>query len=661
MKFVKISLFLLSAGLITANAEVDPLQKLANTKNNLNAKFVGTIPSKTKSNKISAINFVVFDSMANSLSYMNDQTQPFIYEPGTGSLITVKRGSHEVTKPDFNRSNSKNNLFLRTSKDWGKTWNPSFLLYDKSEWRYGEVRYPSVAAYKNDSNNLMIAYTFALIEESASTWKGFATGFYGDLDQDGYIQSASLPSYDFTFKDAELDGTYAWGQLGYSNSVPNVAGTDSKIIAFNDKGLNILATGIVTPLPEGNVKDNNNIAFRYTNKTLFNSNEISTGIPAAWNSKRFGAVDTVTTRSNNQLGLERTSDGKIYFATFGNFETAGSDTKRNEVGVSISNDNGKTWSEYEVFPFQKIREYVSGIQGHSSVLNPELFFIGFTSKNLVAFDNGDWSVFVVLQETKDTVNAKLTADLLYQVVELYKEGGTYGVRTVAKLPTYWVPFSNSDGTQAGNSKDYELQASKTIDGSKIVCKWVELKELVWPTDSTFQFAGSDIFAAARIVGANKWGNPKNLTDDGNIYKGVWIPNLLPNNLVDIPILYSQTKGDLAVANQRRYIDEQYVMIGNFDGSLLTSVEDDQILSGDVNIYPNPAVDNSTVRFYVPNMENVEIRIVDIFGKEISSTIVNSLVGFNNFEIDTKKYAPGAYFVSIKGSNIAKFEKFNVVK
>lgn len=661
MKFVKISLFLLSAGFITANAEVDPLQKIANTKNAFNAQCIGTISPKTKTNKISAINFVVFDSMANSLSYMNDQTQPFVYEPGTGTLITVKRGSHEVTKPDFNRSNSKNNLFLRTSKDWGKTWEPTFLLYDKAEWGYGEVRYPSCAAYKDKNGKLMVGYTFALIEESASTWKGFASGFYGDLDQDGFIQSASLPSTEFTFKDSEIDGKYAWGQLGYNNNVPNVSGTDSKIIAFDNNGLNLLATGIVTPLPEGNVKDNNNIAFRYTNPTLFNGNEITAKIPSAWNSKRFGVVDTVTTRSNNQVGLERTSDGKIYFAAFGNFETAGSDSKRNEVGVSTSNDNGQTWSEFEIFPFQKIRDYVASIKDNPTPLNPELFFIGFTSKSFVALDNGDWSAFVVLQETKDTVNAKLTADLLYQIVELYKEGGNFGVRKVAKLPTYWVPFSNADGTQAGNSKDYELQAAKTVDGTKLICKWVELKDLVWPTDSTFQFAGSDIFASGRVIGANNWGNKRNLTEEGGLYKAVWIPNLLPNNLQDIPVIYSQTKGDLAIANQRKYLDEQYVVVGHFNGSDLASVEDDQIASGDVSIYPNPAVDNATVRYFTPNMENIEIKIVDIFGKEISTSVVNSLVGFNNFEIDTKKFAPGAYFVSIKGNNIAKFEKFNVVK
>ena len=106
----------------------------------------------------------VVDSLANSLSYESDNETPFVFEPTTQTLITVKRGSSEPKSANYSEPLSKNNLFVLTSTDWGANWATPFRVYRASEnTNLGGARYPSASGFVN-KGELNIGVSFPLVD-----------------------------------------------------------------------------------------------------------------------------------------------------------------------------------------------------------------------------------------------------------------------------------------------------------------------------------------------------------------------------------------------------------------------------------------------------------------------------------------------------------------
>ncbi len=144
-----------------------------------NIKFDGILPYKNINNKIAALTWTPFDSLANSLSMMNDKINPISKDPSSGNMALIMRGSHEVTEEGFAKSNSKNNLFLKTSTDDGLTWGNKELIYSNEDFSYGEARYPSIFVLNKGNAttpDIEYLYTYSLVVETTGAWNGFGTG-----------------------------------------------------------------------------------------------------------------------------------------------------------------------------------------------------------------------------------------------------------------------------------------------------------------------------------------------------------------------------------------------------------------------------------------------------------------------------------------------------
>ncbi len=617
-------------------------------------KSIGEIKPKDKNNKLQAVKFTIIDSLANSLSYLNDKQSPFVWDAVHNHLVTIKRGSHEVTEPDYNSSNSKNNLFIRTSSNLGKTWAPPLKVYDKDFWKFGEARFPSISvAYEN--NKPFYYMTFALIIEAQGLWKGWGNGIYGN------INGADNPVWSANEKFTSNGKDYKWGQFYYTaTNQPSYSASDAKLMGWQKDGtINIFAVGGAAPTPIGSKTDNNNFAFR---KVVDFDDQLSTyAIPPTWNSTKFDPVDTTTSRSNELIGFKKDASGKMYFGVFGNFNGTKSDSARNECGVSTSSDNGTTWSEFEIFPYQLIRDYVT--KTYSSI-NQTNFFMAFYSKDLVVFDNGDYSYVVSLIEGAN--NSKLPGERQHIALELYKENGVFGVRSISnRLSAGTINlYDHNKSTFATNSKDYELQASRSADGSYLLAKWVHSYS-EYPTDTTFRQASSDIFASLRNRGSNVWTKPQNITNDSDaaaIHIGVWIPDLLPNDKKNIPILECTGAGSTSLQELASYLKKQYVMFGNFDADTFTDVNDEKIYENNLNVYPNPSNDKSTITFSLANGASLDLTITDMAGRNVySQNSISGQAGLNAIYLDTKKFENGVYLVNLNSNNIKLTQKLNVIK
>lgn len=73
-------------------------------------------------------------------------------------------------------------------------------------------------------------------------------------------------------------------------------------------------------------------------------------------------------------------------------------------------------------------------------------------------------------------------------------------------------------------------------------------------------------------------------------------------------------------------------------------------------FPNPTKEKLTLSFFSPTNEKASINVVDINGKLIYTKQVSLQAGFGEETIDTRHWANGEYFVSLKSAQFSKTKK-----
>ncbi|MFC2134209.1 T9SS type A sorting domain-containing protein [Bacteroidota bacterium] len=79
-------------------------------------------------------------------------------------------------------------------------------------------------------------------------------------------------------------------------------------------------------------------------------------------------------------------------------------------------------------------------------------------------------------------------------------------------------------------------------------------------------------------------------------------------------------------------------------------------------YPNPFNPNTQISFNIPNDEKVELKIYDIFGREVK-TLLNELLeaGYHEVEFSASRLASGMYIYSITSGSLSQIRKMMLVK
>ena len=108
----------------------------------------------SKSNKLLSVAFNTIDTVANVLSYYSYfDNKSFDYNSDFNTLLTIHRGAIDPdTFPNYTGIDLKDNYFINSSTDFGKTWKSKVLVYDYKKQQYNKGRYPSIASFKQDQN-----------------------------------------------------------------------------------------------------------------------------------------------------------------------------------------------------------------------------------------------------------------------------------------------------------------------------------------------------------------------------------------------------------------------------------------------------------------------------------------------------------------------------
>ena len=164
------------------------------------ASLISRINDKRK-DKIQEVDYMILDSLWNGFSYFSYRQQPFVYHPETGTLVTIKRGALSRDDEDAG-TNTLDNLFYRTSDDWGYSWTDPMLVYNaKADQPRYYARYPSIYPFIFEED-LVYIYTSPLTDGDG--WQGFLNGIYYGAPINTFSANYSL----------DIDGNnYGWEQM----------------------------------------------------------------------------------------------------------------------------------------------------------------------------------------------------------------------------------------------------------------------------------------------------------------------------------------------------------------------------------------------------------------------------------------------------------------
>ena len=94
------------------------------------------------------------------------------------------------------------------------------------------------------------------------------------------------------------------------------------------------------------------------------------------------------------------------------------------------------------------------------------------------------------------------------------------------------------------------------------------------------------------------------------------------------------------------------VLGDFDVNKLflkiTGVEDTKVKDlTELAAYPNPAVDNLTVRFFSYTPDKAKVSLVSLTGQVLETIELDAIADYNFVHFDANKYSQGIYFVDLE--------------
>ena len=603
---------------------------------------------KLRSDRIQSIDFTIIDSLQNGYSYYSYRQQPFMYEPTRGLLMTLKRGANTREQDP---KNSLDDMFLLISNDLGFTWDPAIRVYSSANQNLGWARYPSLYPFVDTDNNYYVIYTAPITGPDPggnSGWQGFLNGIYIEGSNEYNLTTGS-----FTKDTQSGPVTFSWS-------------TDAGLVAgFYDDGVTPygLAAGHVSPPDPGTPRDqNSNIAYRKPDESFTKWMPV---IPDQWASNKYYInYDQDGAGYSSLTGLEYAGGSKMVMSALAVF----GDVIENNwpvYAISESEDYGETWSEYDIMP----KEMITAFAAANDAVFPDAVMMTFggysnsstgqsysISRDMCALPNGDVSYLCILQDYLTEEQAAQVTDeqRFRKVVEIYRESGVWGVRAISDIDINTILlYRNTDG-EWHNQMVYEFQISRTIDGQYLIAKWTEVT--AWDVEGvTDPVLSTDIRFAVRPVGG-EWSKVIKLTDDVTLERLTWIPDLIPNDLKDIPIIRVATKPDPSISENdvvgqrglQNYIETpQYVLLGHFDADIALGINEYNKKNVDVvinEISPNPVISDGQVIFTLPAGGNASLEIFNLMGQKVLS-IYNGMIssGIHTLRFSSAELAQGAYY------------------
>lgn len=140
------------------------------------------------------------------------------------------------------------------------------------------------------------------------------------------------------------------------------------------------------------------------------------------------------------------------------------------------------------------------------------------------------------------------------------------------------------------------------------------------------------------------------------------------NASDIVVIDDQTVAQPAwasaifIPNDQSYINGTAIGVRLLTGDQWGVGIEENTLVTSMNVYPNPAIDETTVSFELANASDVVITVTDLSGKAVYSTSMSNVAaGLTETSINTSNLSNGVYVVKVSSDNAVSTQQLVVRK
>lgn len=406
-------------------------------------------------------------------------------------------------------------------------------------------------------------------------------------------------------------------------------------------------------------------------------------MPSQWSIDKFRPSGTLGSRTTSTPIIDADDEGRLYVVCNNEFADA---TGIRVPAVSISEDQGATWSDFARMPSSVLEAYRAQVGWNNiSVYSP------FTGDALVVTGIQQFSYFFRVQQQNDQQNT-----INIDIVEAKYNNGTWTLTRVAELNGFPLEFERATDPSNAISPDawlpsiaaarngHEVQVARAADGAGLVVKWIdeapeqgavkfgstvtlyfESQTAGWQEFQYDSMYTTDVYFSYRTT-SGSWMPKVNITNDLAYDHGTRMPRTVPS-LESVPLIglrplpldqYNQQYRYLPALRQLpaliydNTIDDATVSIiqyGSFNAINPTSVnEEAETFNFRFNaVSPNPASNEAEVAFTTDAASKVMVEVFSTNGTRMATVLNTELgTGIHALTIDASNYASGTYYVAL---------------
>jgi len=151
---------------------------------------------------------------------------------------------------------------------------------------------------------------------------------------------------------------------------------------------------------------------------------------------------------------------------------------------------------------------------------------------------------------------------------------------------------------------------------------------------------------------------------GNAEEGSWttVGSVEGNGTTTEPTSYRYVDKELPYeADRLTYRLKQVDTDGSASYSKTVTVSREVKEAELLGTYPNPARTQATLRYAVPERQDVKIYLYDILGRRVQTVVDGEREGRHKQQLDTSRLASGVYFLRLRADGVMKTQKLTVVR
>ncbi len=607
-------------------------------------------------------------SLNTSIFTFFQATNPVAMEPTSGIMAVVI--------PSLTTQGGRLTMYVSTNN--GSSWTPRVIIPDNQS---RIVLMPQIALSNPDGSDKLEDMT---IVAYGVNYDNNGQGSYGVAEsgsavlllgkEDPFVEELAKPT-----TNNSAGYSYSFGRL---SSFDKVAGGG------------VIWSGVLNESETGQAGQHG--TWVYAN----GSGDFQKTIPTKWSPVRdvFYLPDgaALTANYSSPMVTVADPDGNMYSWIFNVFSDD-PDFSNRKPAFSKSTDGGKTWGEFIKFPVELFDTYATEHGGTNGS-----FRLQYTQNGAVATGDDQTSYFFTMAIDDGTVISA------FDLVEANYNNGDWTLRKVATIndnltehPVFapltanlWDALSTERGSAWANYDEstlgFEIQASRTADGSDVILKWVNnnharkftLTNPVYTARSVQQTGSpdpvtvddtitggyyTDVYFSKRKSSSSTWDPAYNATDDDRYDKGTKIPPVVAS-LTRVPLFNMHT-----VTTGNNSLFATFPM--QLRGTIISAVQD--IKYSNVNLVtqsvndsetevgtnftlrapmPNPAGDMFSVTYTTATSGNVQVVLRDALGR-LAATIHDGYLasGIYANNVSTNNLSAGVYYVTIshEGKSLTK--------